>query len=494
MKASSISPSRIATCSSPLASAASVPGASCRCRSAALAVAVRRGSDDDQPAAPAALLVEVLHDRRHGVGRVAAGDQDRLGLGDVGERKRQAAVEPEGHVRRPPPPRPCRSARCSRCAGCRARRARTCRAGTPSRWSARRRRRPRPRRGRARPGRSGSPAITRSSASSQVAGRSAPPLASRTSGVVSRPGAVRRLARRSSPCGTSPRGWSGKSRAITSRLRRKVERHPALQGAIRAMGSRFTRHLRARSALRGTRRRRPRPPRRRSPACHHACEARPLERGRDRRGLASARSVAIAGTPLLPDMAQRALALRDRPALSLARRGRRAPRNSRRRRPARPPLASGTQVSNRRAIGESSAESKVSTQMPSSPPQGMPTPAVDPHPLRALPAQEPARAAEILEDHRHAAFPDHAGQAGAARELGMPRAPFEDVRGAEIAVDQPQLGARPPARATPPPRRHARGRRRRTTPSPPSGTAPAKIGSATPQVSPTACAAAPRMK
>ena len=44
MNASSTSLSRIATFSSPLASAASVPGASCRCRWASLAVSVRRGS------------------------------------------------------------------------------------------------------------------------------------------------------------------------------------------------------------------------------------------------------------------------------------------------------------------------------------------------------------------------------------------------------------------------------------------------------------------
>ena len=44
MNAWSISLSRIATCSSPLASAVSVPGVSWRCRCASLAVAVSRGS------------------------------------------------------------------------------------------------------------------------------------------------------------------------------------------------------------------------------------------------------------------------------------------------------------------------------------------------------------------------------------------------------------------------------------------------------------------
>ena len=45
MKSRSINPSLIATCSSPFASAPSVPGVSCRCRSALRAVIVRRGSE-----------------------------------------------------------------------------------------------------------------------------------------------------------------------------------------------------------------------------------------------------------------------------------------------------------------------------------------------------------------------------------------------------------------------------------------------------------------
>ena len=52
--------------------------------------------DDDQLAAAPALLLEILHDRRHGLGRIAADQQDRLRAGDILERKRQPAIEAEG--------------------------------------------------------------------------------------------------------------------------------------------------------------------------------------------------------------------------------------------------------------------------------------------------------------------------------------------------------------------------------------------------------------
>ena len=162
-------PRRRAMCSRPLASARSVPGSGCRCRSApARRSAVRRGSTTMSRAPRSRPRVEVLHRRRHRLGGVAADQQDDVGLGDVGERERQPAVEPERPVRRRPRPRTCRSGRCSRCARCAARPGRTCRAGRPSRWSARRRRSSRRRRGRARPACGWIASTIRSSASSQV--------------------------------------------------------------------------------------------------------------------------------------------------------------------------------------------------------------------------------------------------------------------------------------------------------------------------------------
>ena len=74
------------------------PGSGCRC---SVGAGGGRGAprvDDDVrgPVGPAG--VEVLHGRRHGVGRVGADQQDRLGLGDVGQRERQPAVDAEGPV------------------------------------------------------------------------------------------------------------------------------------------------------------------------------------------------------------------------------------------------------------------------------------------------------------------------------------------------------------------------------------------------------------
>ena len=54
--------------------------------------------DDDQVAAGAALRVEVLHGRRQRLGDVAADEEDGLGLGDVGERERQPAIQAERRV------------------------------------------------------------------------------------------------------------------------------------------------------------------------------------------------------------------------------------------------------------------------------------------------------------------------------------------------------------------------------------------------------------
>jgi hypothetical protein len=58
--------------------------------------------DDDVLRAAGATLVEVLHRRRHRVGRVGPDQDDDVGLGDVGQREGHAAVEAEGPVGRPP--------------------------------------------------------------------------------------------------------------------------------------------------------------------------------------------------------------------------------------------------------------------------------------------------------------------------------------------------------------------------------------------------------
>jgi hypothetical protein len=82
-----------------LASAVSVPGVGCRCSVASCAVADRRGSTTIR-APPRALRLEVAHEGRHRLGRVAAGEQDGVGALEILERERQAAVEAEGAQRR----------------------------------------------------------------------------------------------------------------------------------------------------------------------------------------------------------------------------------------------------------------------------------------------------------------------------------------------------------------------------------------------------------
>ena len=169
MKSRSIKPSRMAMWSSPLASAASVPGVSCRCSCAAAAVAVARGSATISLPPRAPLLLEILHDRRHRLGGVGANQQDRFGPRDVLEREGQAAIDAEGAQAGGGGRGHAEAARCSRCSRCARRRARICRGGRPSRWSARRRRRRRRRRGPCARGSRGMPATIRSSASSQLA-------------------------------------------------------------------------------------------------------------------------------------------------------------------------------------------------------------------------------------------------------------------------------------------------------------------------------------
>ena len=59
-------------------------------------VGAARIDDDQRPLGP--LRGDPLHERRHRVGDVRAPEQQRLGLGDVADRKRQPAVDPEGAV------------------------------------------------------------------------------------------------------------------------------------------------------------------------------------------------------------------------------------------------------------------------------------------------------------------------------------------------------------------------------------------------------------
>ena len=226
----------MATCSNPLASAASVPGVSCRCSDAPRAVGGAPRIDDDQPAAAAALLVEILHDRRHGLGRIAADQQDRVRAARC--RRAETAGRDRGRRRADsrPPPTPCRSGRCSRYWRCAARPARTCRADRPSRWSARRRRTRRSRRGRATPGSRARRSTTRSNASSQLAGRSGAPLRVAHE---RRRESIRGMSNSAAvqPLRQSPPLLVGKSRAATvKRSSSGTKRHSALQGAIRTMG------------------------------------------------------------------------------------------------------------------------------------------------------------------------------------------------------------------------------------------------------------------
>ena len=86
-------------CSRPFASARSVPGTGGqvqRRRPRRWRCAAGRRRCAWRPSARA--CVEVLHGRRHGVRRVGADEQDRGGLGDIGQRERQPAVDAERAV------------------------------------------------------------------------------------------------------------------------------------------------------------------------------------------------------------------------------------------------------------------------------------------------------------------------------------------------------------------------------------------------------------
>ena len=186
-------------CSRPLASARSVPGSGCRWRYAPAAVAVRRGSTTMCRAPFGPPGVQVLHGRRHGVGRVRADQQH----GPAPRRCRRAGTAARGRCRARGSPRwprtTCRTGRCSRSTPSAAPPGRTCRACTPSRWSARRRRTRRRCPARTAAGLAGSRRRPASSASSQLASRS---------GLVRSPGTLR-------TSGVSSRsGWSSSSAAV----------------------------------------------------------------------------------------------------------------------------------------------------------------------------------------------------------------------------------------------------------------------------------------
>ena len=225
-------------CSRPIASARSVPGSGCRCRSARSAVGVRRGSTTTTVPPRSRSAVEVLHRRRHGLGEVGADQQEHVGLAEVGQRERQPAVEAERPVAGGRGRATCRSGRCSRSGWCPARPGRTCRAGRPSRWSARRRRRRRPRRGRAPPAAARSRRRPGRAPRPTTAGRSSPVARSRTSGVVSRSRWSSSSAAVQPFWHSPPRltGNSAHGRDLRRVRRPATRRHPALQRAVRAVG------------------------------------------------------------------------------------------------------------------------------------------------------------------------------------------------------------------------------------------------------------------
>ena len=107
---------------------------------------------DNELPAVGPLRCEVLHQRRHRLAGIAAGEQHRACARDVLERERQPAVEPEGADRRRRAGGHAEPAVVVDVRGLQTRRGRTCRGGRPFRWSARRCRRHRLHRGHAQPG------------------------------------------------------------------------------------------------------------------------------------------------------------------------------------------------------------------------------------------------------------------------------------------------------------------------------------------------------
>ena len=206
-------------CSNPLASARSVPGIGARCSARAVGGRGAPRVDHDVPGAGGPAL-------RRSTAWPAAWCRPgwRRPAGSRPPRRcRTAGTAARGRRRTPgcrrSPTRTCRTGRCSRWPTSAAPPGRICRGCKPSRWSARRRRRRRRRPARNAAGCDVMPAATRSSASSQDAGRSGlvrSPGTVRTSGVSSRSRVVEQVRPRSSPWSTGRRGWSGNPPAACS--------------------------------------------------------------------------------------------------------------------------------------------------------------------------------------------------------------------------------------------------------------------------------------
>ena len=218
MYASSTRPSAIAMCSRPLASARSVPGVSCRCSVAPLGGRGPARVDDDQRArrAPAD---RSNHCMIGGIVSAQLLPHSRMHRARRRDRRRETAARGRSRTpcSAPPPPRTCRSGRCSRCCGVRsATPGELAEQHTPSRWSAP----PLPKTATL----SGPcadcarriSAVTRASATSQLAGSSGAPRCARTSGVVSRSREVSNSAD-DHPFWHRPPRFVGKSRLPTSR-------------------------------------------------------------------------------------------------------------------------------------------------------------------------------------------------------------------------------------------------------------------------------------
>ena len=162
---------------------------------------------NDQRSAVALLGFEVPHDRRHRLRHVSADEQDHFRMRECLRAETAGRDRCRAPSTRRPPPTTCRTGRCSRCSTSRARRARTSLAGTPSRWSASRRRTHRPHRGRTSPASRRIADAIRSMAISHETGSSVP-SALRASGDSRRSG-CRSVAAADHPFRHSPPSLTG---------------------------------------------------------------------------------------------------------------------------------------------------------------------------------------------------------------------------------------------------------------------------------------------
>ena len=215
-------------CSSPLASARSVPGTGCRCSAAPRGGRGPPRIDHDVHA-------RRWPGRRRSTAWPAASCRPgwRRPAGSRPPRRcRTAGTAARGRSRRPgcrpSPPTTCRTGRCSRWPTCAARPGRTCRAGRPSRWSGRRRRN-----SRRRPARSCCCAAV-DAVGDQVE-RLVPAAGPQRTRPVARDRAhqrgeqpvrvVEQARRRSSPWSTARRGWSGSPAAAAGSPGRSTGDH-----------------------------------------------------------------------------------------------------------------------------------------------------------------------------------------------------------------------------------------------------------------------------